>query len=177
MNNLKLFKVLSDKSRLLILNSLLEEAMVVERLASRLGLAISTISFHLKKLEDVGLVTSKKEQYYKQYSVNKDVLDQSLKHLITLDKDPLMEDREDEYRNKVLDVFFQNNYCEHLPVQQKKRLIILEEIAKAFNDDTIYDELEVNEIIKSYHDDYCTVRRELVDYKFLSRKKGDYQKR
>lgn len=176
MNNLKLFKVLSDKSRLLILNSLLEEAMVVERLASRLGLAISTISFHLKKLEDVGLVTSKKEQYYRKYSVNKAVLNQSLSDLITLDKDPLMEDREDAYRKKVLDVFFKDGYCEQLPVQQKKRLIILAEIAKAFHNNKPYNELEVNEIIKQFHDDYCTVRRDLVDYKFLSRKKGTYKK-
>jgi hypothetical protein len=88
-----------------------------------------------------------------------------------------MEDREDAYREKVLDVFFKDSYCEQLPVQQKKRLIILEEIAKAFNDNVTYDELEVNEIIKDYHDDYCTVRRELVDFKFLSRTKGHYQKR
>ena len=48
---IKLFKCLSDKSRLQILKSLIKEEMYVERLAERLGLTPATISFHLKKLE------------------------------------------------------------------------------------------------------------------------------
>lgn len=49
-----LFKCLSDKSRLQILKSLAVEDMYVERLAERLDLTPSTISFHLKKLADAG---------------------------------------------------------------------------------------------------------------------------
>ena len=48
---IKLFKCLSDKSRLQILKSLAKEDMYVERLAERLGLTPATISFHLKKLD------------------------------------------------------------------------------------------------------------------------------
>ena len=47
---INLFKCLADKSRLQILKSLAVEDMYVERLAERLGLTPSTISFHLKKL-------------------------------------------------------------------------------------------------------------------------------
>ena len=176
MNNLKLFKVLSDKSRLLILNSLLEEAMVVERLASRLGLATSTVSFHLKKLEDVGLVTSEKDQYYKQYSINKAVLDQSLSDMVKMDIDPLTKGRDDAYRHKVIDTFKKDGRFEQLPVQRKKRLIVLDEIAGAFEKDRHYGEAEVNTILKRYHDDYCTLRRDLVGFGYLSRKKGMYEK-
>ena len=70
---IKLFKCLADKSRLQILKSLVIEDMYVERLAERLGLTPATISFHLKKLEDVKAVTSYKEQYYTMYSLCKDV--------------------------------------------------------------------------------------------------------
>ena len=47
---IKLFKCLADKSRLQILKSLAIEEMYVERLAERLGITPSTVSFHLKKL-------------------------------------------------------------------------------------------------------------------------------
>ena len=61
---IKLFKCLADKSRLQILKSLAIEDMYVERLAERLGITPSTVSFHLKKLTDAGAVTSHKSQYY-----------------------------------------------------------------------------------------------------------------
>lgn len=57
-----LFKCLSDKSRLHILKSLVVEDMYVERLAERLGLSASTVSFHLKKLAQAGVVRSYKTQ-------------------------------------------------------------------------------------------------------------------
>ena len=43
-----LFKCLSDKSRLHLLKALAMEDMYVERLAERLDLSASTVSFHLK---------------------------------------------------------------------------------------------------------------------------------
>ena len=59
---LLLFKCLADRSRLRIVQSLLREDMYVELLSQRLGLTPATISFHLKKLEEAGLVTSRPEQ-------------------------------------------------------------------------------------------------------------------
>ena len=63
-NALKIFKSLSDMSRLRIIQSLTGGEMYTELLAERLGLTPSTISFHMKKLEEAGLVVSRKEQYY-----------------------------------------------------------------------------------------------------------------
>lgn len=62
--SIALFKCLADKSRIQILKSLMQEEMYVERLAERLGITAATVSFHLKKLEDVGAVKSRKDQYY-----------------------------------------------------------------------------------------------------------------
>ena len=57
-----LFKCLADKSRIQILKSLMTEDMYVERLAERIGVTPATVSFHLKKLEEVGAVKSKRDQ-------------------------------------------------------------------------------------------------------------------
>ena len=71
---LLLFKCLADRSRLRIVQSLLREDMYVELLSQRLGLTPATISFHLKKLEEAGLVTSRPEQYYTMYALRRERL-------------------------------------------------------------------------------------------------------
>jgi DNA-binding transcriptional ArsR family regulator len=58
--SLAIMKALADKSRLAIVNSLLERSQYVEEIAKRHGLAPSTVSFHLRKLEQAGLVHSRK---------------------------------------------------------------------------------------------------------------------
>ena len=77
-NAIKLFKCLADKSRLQILKSLMQEDMYVERLAERLGLTPATISFHLKKLAEIGAVTSEKTQYYTMYSLCRDTFSMTI---------------------------------------------------------------------------------------------------
>lgn len=176
LDSISIFKCLGDKSRLLILNNLIKEPMYVELLAQRLNLTPSTISFHLKKLEEAGIVQSKKEQYYVVYSINKEILKISLLDLIkseTTDNDAQSE-REEEYRKKVIEAFFEYGKLKSIPVQQKKKRIVLEEIAKEFHQDRAYTEKEVNIIIADFHDDFCTIRRDMIAEKLLYRKDGIY---
>lgn len=166
-----LFKCLSDRSRLQILKSLIQQPMYVELLAERLNLTPPTISFHLKKLESIGLVYPVKEQYYIIYHLNATVLDQKMISFIR-DESPETErqaEREENYRKKVLDSFFEYGKLKTIPVQRKKRLIILEEICKSFEMDRKYTEKEVNLIIADFHDDFCTIRRDMISEKLMER--------
>jgi predicted transcriptional regulator len=166
-----LFKCLSDRSRLQILKSLVQQPMYVELLAERLNLTPPTISFHLKKLESIGLVYPVKDQYYIVYHLNAAVLDQKMINFIR-DESPDTEkqaEREENYRQKVLDSFFEYGKLKNIPVQRKKRLIILKEICKSFEMDRKYTEKEVNLIIADYHDDFCTIRREMIAEKLMER--------
>lgn len=166
-----LFKCLSDRSRLQIMKSLIQGPMYVELLAERLNLTPPTISFHLKKLESIGLVYSVKEQYYIIYHLNAAILDQKIIDFIR-DESPETEkqaEREENYRKKVLDSFFEYGKLKNIPVQRKKRLIILKEICGNFEMDRKYTEKEVNLIIADYHDDFCTIRREMIAEKLMER--------
>ena len=80
-NALRILKSLSDASRLRIIQSLTQGEMYTELLAERLGLTPSTVSFHMKKLEEAGLVVSRKDQYYTVYALNREVLEMSLSDL------------------------------------------------------------------------------------------------
>ena len=154
----------------------MEGPMYVELLAERLGLTPSTISFHLKKLEDAGLVSSKKEQYYQIFELNKSILDTKLSNVILSNEREESEEkkREKEYRNKVIKSFFEYGKLKTIPVQQKKALIVYEEIGKAFEENRKYTEREVNIILADFNDDFCTMRKNMVDAGILGRDQNGY---
>ena len=168
---LALFKCLADRSRLQILKSLALEDMYVERLAERLGLTPPTISFHLKKLSDAGAVKSYKTQYYTMYALEKSVFMTSILDLIQEKSDDadLQQQRDEAYRQKVLDTFFEYGKLKSIPTQKKKERIVLEEMVKAFEAGRQYTEREVNIILADFHDDFCTLRRDMIGEKLLAR--------
>lgn len=168
---LMLFKCLADRSRLQILKSLALEDMYVERLAERLGLTPPTISFHLKKLSDAGAVKSYKTQYYTMYALEKSVFMTSILDLIQekSDEAELQRQRDEAYRQKVLDTFFEYGKLKAIPSQKKKERIVLEELVKSFEPNRRYTEREINIILADFHDDFCTLRRDMIGEKLLSR--------
>jgi biotin operon repressor len=172
----KLFKALGDVSRLQIIKSLRIESMYVELLAERLKLSASTVSFHLKKLQEVNLVSSSREQYYTMYHLNQEMFSKSLIDLIGLDDvdEPVHSNREEGYRKKVLDSFIEFGKLKSIPVQRKKRRIILEQLVQSFEYDVEYPEKEVNLKLAEYHDDFCTLRRELIVERLMERKNNIY---
>lgn len=80
----------------------------------------------------------------------------------------------EQYRKKVCASFFENGRLKAIPAQHKKRIIILEEILRSFDFDKKYTEKEVNEIIAEFFDDFCTIRREYIDFHLMDREKGIY---
>lgn len=175
---IQLFKALADKSRLQILKSLAIEDMYVDRLAQRLALTPATISFHLKKLAQAGAVTSFRSQYYTMYTLNREVLNTGILALILekSDEADAQAQRDATYRQKVIDSFFEYGKLKSIPVQRKKERVILEIIAEKFDYDRIYTEREVNLIIADFHDDFCTIRRDMISEKLLDRNREGYWK-
>ena len=175
-SSLKLFKCLSDASRLSIIESLTKGDMYTELLAERLELTPSTVSFHMKKLEEAGLVVSRKEQYYTVYSLDRGILGKTLYELTVSEPAEADEQqkREEAYRQKVIKAFFDYDKLRSIPVQRKKKLICYELIAQRFEIGRVYEEKEVNEIISPIHEDYCTIRRDMISEGIFKREGGRY---
>lgn len=174
--SLAIMKALADESRLAIVKSLLEQSQYVEEIAKRHALAPSTVSFHLKKLEQAGLVSSRKEQYYVVIQANESLFDTTLRDIVSASpvRKELQDERMDDYRRKVLETFFRHGTLEKLPAQHKKRLIVLEQFALKFEPGRRYSELEVTGLIKPLFDDYCMIRRLLVDDGLIRREESTY---
>ena len=77
---------------------------------------------------------------------------------------------------KVIANFIKNGRFRTLPAQRKKRNYILEYILRQFEFNRVYNEPEINEKIMEFHDDFCTVRREFIMEKMMTRSHGKYQR-
>ncbi len=170
---LDLLKVLADETRLEILNMLLKEDSYVEKLACELSLTPATICYHLKKMESAGVVNCSRSQFYIIYSLNREIFDKPLYELIKKEESV---DPEEKYKKEVLSHFFKYGRLTALPTQRKKREIVLLEISKSFSMDKKYEETEVNEIIHRFHEDHCTVRREMIAFGIMAREKEIYRR-
>ncbi len=65
----------------------------------------------------------------------------------------------------------ENGGLKSYPAREKKKIIVLEEISRNFSKGKQYSEKEINRILKRVYEDYATIRRALIEYGFIERKK------
>lgn len=172
---LKFFKVLADSSRLKIVGMLAVKASTVEDLASRLNLSASTVSHHLSRLAEADLVTTCVEGRHYFYALQTKVLEDMSRRILQKENlaRPPAEDALPGFDQKVLNAFIMpDGRMKAFPSQEKKLLVILRYVLQAFQIGVRYSEKEVNEILKRYHEDSSSLRRAMIDYKFMAREGG-----
>ncbi len=179
MDSVKLFKCLSDKSRIKLILALKEKPAYVELLAEKLQLSPSTVSFHLKKLQELSIVTSKKDQYYTVYSLNSEELNKTVFEFICASQagtEKTDADPEEAYRQKVIKSFFHYETLKQIPVQMKKRQIVLSHIVRKFEFGREYPEKELDEILKAIFHDHCALRRAFIESGLMYRINNVYHR-
>lgn len=173
---LRFFKALADESRLKILGILANRECSVEELAAMLNLKEPTVSHHLAKLKELHLVAMRSEGNTHLYWLNSEALQDISKEVFTPDRmASLVDDVEGEaWENKVLSNFIEGGRLKEIPASRKKRLVILKWLAGQFDMEVKYPERQVNELIKRYHPDCATLRRELIGSQLMHRENGVY---
>lgn len=77
---------------------------------------------------------------------------------------------------RVLRAFFEEGRLTSIPAQEKKRLVILRYLAETvFTQEREYPEQEVNQRPALLHPDVASLRRYLLDFRFMSRDHGRYR--
>jgi predicted transcriptional regulator len=174
---LEFFKAMADASRLKIIGVLAQQPSTVEQLAAMLELQPSTISRHLSYLSHVGLVSARAEGYYNIYRFEDAALEAMARRLLARDTLPAVAANVDmdAYDRKVLrDFSLPDGRLKSLPAQRKKLEAVLRHAVKLFEFDVRYPEKQVNQILSQLHEDYATLRRELIEYKMMARDHGIY---
>lgn len=163
-----LLKTIADATRLRILGLIAEHPRTGAELAEELGLTAPTISHHLHRLRDVGIIQSESEGQKRIWSINQQLLDD----VNTPAPTPTPVDPD---QARTLRIFFDGERLRSIPTKRKARVAVLVELLRWFEPGRDYTEREVNDILRRAHDDVALLRRELVDYRYLVREAGIYR--
>ena len=174
---LTFFKALADANRLKIVGLLAQQPYSVEQLAAMLHLRPSTVSHHLSKLSEAGLVSGHTESYYNVYELESEALRGIAQSLLSNETLPAVAATVDTnaYNRKILEDFLlPDGSLKSIPAQRKKLEAVLQHIAHNFEPDKHYTEKQINDILSHFHKDTATLRRELIGYRILARAGGEY---
>ena len=169
------FRALADPSRLKIIGLLAQQAYPVEQLSALLGLGESTVSHHLSRLADAGLVSARAEGHYSVYSLKPDALSDMARRLLKTERLPELAEGIDRstFDRKVLAAFTgPDGRFTAFPSQEKKLLVLLRHVLRDFKPGVRYSEKKVNEILLRYSDDTATLRRCMVAFRPMEREGG-----
>jgi len=179
-------KALSDVTRVKILTLLVNGELNGQIIAEHLGVSTATITHHASKLREVGLIKERREKNTIYFSLDHQALKIHAEATMELinkaenesqlaQADPA-EHKNNELKRSVLKNFFTSEgKLKHLPVQLKKKLIVLEKLVEGLEKGRKYTEQEMNEYIKHVHDDYATIRREFIMHHFMFRENEIYE--
>ena len=174
---LRFFKALADETRLKMAALLAREPHSGEQLAELLSIKPATVSHHLSKLADAGLVTSTSEGHSKFYTLRLDAVRATAGQLLAKDAgfQALEGADTDAYDRKVLkDFCLSDGSLRQIPMQRKKFLAVLKHVVKDIERDREYTEKQVNAVLARRHADTATLRRGMIDYGLMDRKSGIY---
>jgi hypothetical protein len=173
---LRFFKALGNESRLKIVGILANREATVGDLADLLELREPTVSHHLAALKELGLVRMWAEGNTHIYSLDEDALSDLNQDFFSRARmASLVQDVDaSSWKQKVLRTFVIDGRLTQIPAQRKKRLVILQWLARKFEPGVHYPERELNETIKQVHPDASSLRRALVSWKFMRREGGIY---
>ena len=188
---LAFFKALADGTRLKIVGVLAREPCSGEQLAAIVGIQPATVTHHLHKLVDAGLVSVEPRGHVRMYSLRLEAIHALAARLLAeraLEAGPgqppgaLAQAAEDldleAYDRKVLKDFLRRDgSLKEIPAQYKKQQVVLRHIVKTFESQRQYTEKQVNEILAQFHPDTASLRRAMIDTKLMARANGKYWRR
>lgn len=181
---LDMLKTLADESRLTMLRLLHEREHAVGDLAARIELTEPTVSHHLARMREAGLVTLRMAGNQRFYRLNEAGLNTFKKLVGSIEQTPPAPSVEefdnswidalgwDEEDLQVLRDYTSNKRLTSLPSKRKKLFVVLRWLASHFEADKLYTEPEVNAVLKAaYAHDFVSLRRDLVDFGYMRRER------
>ena len=166
------FKALADENRLKIVGLLARESYSGEQLAAILGVKPATISHHLARLAEAGLVSVQTDGHFKLYELRLDAIHLMAERLLAKDTLPQTAadlDVEAYDRKVVKDFTRRDGSLKEIPAAQKKLLAVLRHVVRAFQPGRVYSEKHVNLKLARFHADTASLRRYLISYKLMER--------
>lgn len=172
------YKTMGDPTRIRIVFLLAKGPLHGQAIAGKLGLTPPTITHHLNKLREINLVYQRRDKNTVYFYLNESVLKHQSGVLAKLaDKEEVekMEEQNSENQKVIENFFTRDGKLKNIPAQRKKKLMVFEHLIKGLKMGKKYQEKELNEYIKQFHEDYATIRREFIINHYMYRENGIYE--
>lgn len=145
-------------------------------LAEKVGLSHRELIRQLDLLQYFGLAklenpAAGQPDHYSRYVLNEDGFRQARQAMA---KYRGRKPRPTDKRELTIETFMPGGKLTAFPLKNEQTIYILDEIVEKFDLEKQYTEKQVNVILEDINEDYCTLRRLLIDYRYLSREKGIY---
>lgn len=167
------FRALADPVRLQLVGLIAGGERCNAELAAELGVAPATVSHHLKVLRRAGLLRERKQAPFVHVQLDDQALRRAVKAVA--DKKATSKLTVGDQRAKVLATFFDGDKLVAFPAKRSKKDIVIEEILRRLPRAESYTEHQLSRLIERHHLDYCTIRRELVMGRYMTRERGRYR--
>jgi hypothetical protein len=173
---INLASALFDLDRLRIAAALSTGPANRMELAEKVGLSHRELIRQLDLLQYFGLAKPENPStgppdHYTRYVLNEDGFRQARQAMAKYrGRKPRPTDR----RELTLETFMPGGKLSAFPLKNEQTIYILDEVVEKFDIEKQYTEKQVNVILEDINEDYCTLRRLLIDYRYLSRDKGIY---
>jgi biotin operon repressor len=173
----KLFKGLADPTRLRMLAAMVDRPRCGQDLAAEVGVSPATVSHHLRVLTEAGLLVETRQAPYTFYRLDLDQLQGAVKAVSSPKRvrELATSAQVDDDTRDVLRAFFAGPKLLQIPVQRRKKEIVLEEVLRRLPRRREYTEQELNRFIEVVHPDFCTIRREWIMGRYMEREAGVYR--
>ncbi|MDF2630109.1 MAG: ArsR family transcriptional regulator [Symbiobacteriaceae bacterium] len=171
------FQGLADVTRLKLIGLLAQRERSVDELVAGLDVRQPTVSHHLAKLKLLGLVKLRKEGQVHYYSLDEEHVHRLAKSVLSVDGLARLAPADEgaTWEQKVLQTFFgSDGRLKEIPAQRKKRDVILRTLVEEFERGRRYHESEMNEVLRRFHEDVATLRREFIMTRMMQRENNLY---
>ena len=167
---LEFFKTFCDVTRLRMAALLLDEALTMEELASRLKLRMADTPRHIQQMMRLGLVVEEEERY----RLDAKALEALSRQVLSARRPSgpagsNAADAPDDDHKVVRNFSLPDGRLKEIPLQDKKFAAILRHVVQSIEPGRRYTEKEINQALARFHADFATLRRGLVDHQMLER--------
>jgi hypothetical protein len=163
-----LIGLLANETRLRVFATVGLGARTVAEVAERSGLDETEVQSVLPRLVGAGLIAQGDGLHVPLEELREAARRRPERQRGAADATP------DEQR--VLRNFVVDGRLVRLPARHAQKQVVLGYVAKRFDESRSYEEHEVNELLRGFHDDTASLRRYLVDEGMLEREAGVYRR-
>jgi hypothetical protein len=162
-------RLVLDPIRLAVLGRAAVGAVLVDELAAELEIPERRVLEAVGRLREAGLLDER-------FQLRRRALREVATRLPRAEPpaDSVVEGEWRAEEAEVLSRFFSGSRLTEIPAHRAKRLVALERLAREFEPGLRYSERSVNTTLQTFHPDYASLRRYLVDEGLLTRADGAY---